>query len=179
MRDALPGEHPRPDVDDGQLPRGEFLNYGTRVLGYSDVPQEKRYDPMIYIFPRVTKCTFHKYGSSGSIQTHDSLCVLPLNMVNEKTYIFLWFWYLILAVVLALLVIYRMIIMCVPGIRPRLLHARSRSVAMETAWAVSRHLDVGDWWLLYMLARNMDPIIYREFLEELSKRMEEKPTSRA
>ncbi|KAI8429420.1 hypothetical protein MSG28_000061 [Choristoneura fumiferana] len=67
---------------------------------------QERYDPMIYIFPRVTKCTFHKYGSSGSIQTHDSLCVLPLNMVNEKTYIFLWFWYLILAVVLALLVIY-------------------------------------------------------------------------
>ena len=62
---------------------------------------------MIYIFPRITKCTFHKFGASGSIQTHDSLCILPLNIVNEKTYIFLWFWYIILAVILTLLVIYR------------------------------------------------------------------------
>ncbi|XP_063373735.1 innexin inx1 [Cydia amplana] len=158
---------------------GEFYNYGTKVLGYSDVPQELRFDPMIYIFPRVTKCTFHKYGASGSIQTHDSLCVLPLNMVNEKTYVFLWFWYVALATLLSMLLVYRLIILFVPSIRPRLLHARSRSIAMETAASVSRRCDVGDWWLLYMLARNMDPIIYREFIAEFSKRLDEKPSSRA
>lgn len=43
------------------------------------------------IFPRVTKCTFHKYGASGSIQKHDALCVLALNILNEKIYIFLWY----------------------------------------------------------------------------------------
>ncbi|GBP17236.1 Innexin inx1 [Eumeta japonica] len=89
---------------------GEFFSYGTRVLGYSEVPQEERYDPMIYVFPRVTKCTFHKYGASGTIQTHDSLCILPLNIVNEKTYIFIWFWYIILALVLCLLVLYRWVL---------------------------------------------------------------------
>lgn len=65
---------------------------------------------MIYIFPRMTKCTFHKFGASGGIQTHDSLCILPLNIVNEKTYIFLWFWYNILAVILVLLVVYRLVL---------------------------------------------------------------------
>lgn len=33
-----------------------------RVLTYADQPQEQRYDPMVYVFPRVTKCIFHKYG---------------------------------------------------------------------------------------------------------------------
>ncbi|XP_045503945.1 innexin inx1 [Colias croceus] len=158
---------------------GEFLSYGTRVLGYSEVPQEERYDPMIYVFPRVTKCTFHKYGASGTIQTHDSLCVLPLNIVNEKTFIFLWFWYIILAVILALLVIYRLVIIFVPSVRPRLLHARSRTIPIESALIVSRRTDVGDWWLLYMLARNMDPLIYRELIAELIKRMGEKSGPRA
>lgn len=158
---------------------GEFFSYGTRVLGYSEVPQEERYDPMIYIFPRVTKCTFHKFGASGSIQTHDSLCILPLNIVNEKTYIFLWFWYIILAVVLILLVIYRLVIIFVPSIRPRLLHARSRTLDMETAALVSRRTDIGDWWLLYMLARNIDPLIYRELICELAKRTGEKDGPRA
>ena len=47
---------------------------------------------MIYIFPRMTKCTFHKFGASGEVEKHDALCILPLNIVNEKIYIFLWFW---------------------------------------------------------------------------------------
>ena len=58
------------------------MNFCTfcRVLKYSDQPQENRVDPMVYVFPRVTKCIFHKYGASGSIQKHDSLCILPLNI---------------------------------------------------------------------------------------------------
>lgn len=86
---------------------GEFLSYGWQVLNYSETPQEQRYDPMVYVFPRLTKCVFHKYGASGSIQKHDSLCLLPLNIVNEKTYIFIWFWYIILLVLLFGLLIYR------------------------------------------------------------------------
>lgn len=83
------------------------MSYGLRVMGLSDVPQDDRVDPMIYIFPRVTKCIFHKYGASGSIQKHDSLCILPLNIVNEKTYVFIWFWFIILAILLIGLLIYR------------------------------------------------------------------------
>lgn len=86
---------------------GEFWSYGLRVLDYSEQPQDQRYDPMVYVFPRLTKCIFHKYGASGSIQKHDSLCLLPLNIVNEKTYIFIWFWYIILLGLLFGLFIYR------------------------------------------------------------------------
>jgi len=45
---------------------GAFLDYGTDVLRFSDLDQENRTDPMIAVFPRVTKCTFHKYGPSGT-----------------------------------------------------------------------------------------------------------------
>lgn len=31
---------------------GEFLSYGWRVMSYSDLPQEQRLDPMVYVFPR-------------------------------------------------------------------------------------------------------------------------------
>ena len=47
---------------------------------------------MAKVFPKVTKCTFHKYGPSGTIEIRDGLCVLPLNILNEKIYILLWFW---------------------------------------------------------------------------------------
>lgn len=86
---------------------GEFFTYGLRVWSFSEEDQDNRVDPMVFVFPRVTKCVFHKYGASGSIQKHDSLCLLPLNIVNEKTYIFIWFWFLILALMLVGLMIYR------------------------------------------------------------------------
>ena len=46
---------------------------------------------------QITKCTFHKFGASGSVQKFDGICVLPLNIINEKIYVFLWFWFLLLA----------------------------------------------------------------------------------
>jgi hypothetical protein len=148
---------------------GEFFDYGLRVLRYSDVPQDDRIDPMVYVFPRVTKCIFHKYGASGTIQKHDSLCILPLNIVNEKTYIFIWFWYLILVAMLCGLLIYRLLIIFVPSVRARVLNARNRMVPREIAVSVSKKVDIGDWWIIYMLGRNLDPIIFRDILAELAK----------
>lgn len=48
--------------------------------------QAERVDPMIYVFPRMTKCTFHKFGPSGTLERHDAFCLLPLNILNEKVY---------------------------------------------------------------------------------------------
>ena len=60
---------------------------------------EERTDPMAMVFPKVVvtllvmrkmaggdilfctqmaKCTFHKYGPTGTIQRHDGLCILPV-----------------------------------------------------------------------------------------------------
>lgn len=151
---------------------GEFMSYGLRVMTFSETAQEDRVDPMVYVFPRVTKCTFHKFGPSGSLQKHDSLCILPLNIVNEKTYIVIWFWFIILATLLTLLIIYRAVILTCPSIRPRLLRARNRMVPIEVAEAISRKTNIGDWWIIYMLGRNVDPVIFRDVVSELAKKIE-------
>ena len=75
---------------------GTFFTFGIEVISFAMRDEEDRVDPVIYIFPRMTKCTFHKFGSSGNIESHDALCILPINIVNEKIYVFLWFWYLAL-----------------------------------------------------------------------------------
>ena len=79
---------------------GVFLTYGTEVIAWADANPEDRTDPLIEVFPRLTKCTFHKFGTSGNIEKHDALCILPLNIVNEKIYIFIWFWLLLLGKIL-------------------------------------------------------------------------------
>jgi innexin len=45
-------------------------------------------------------------------------------------------------------------------------------VPREVAEAVSRKTDLGDWWIIYMLGRNLDPIIFKDVLSELVKRID-------
>ena len=40
----------------------EFSMYGLQVLAMMQDDSENRPDPMARVFPRVTKCTFWKYG---------------------------------------------------------------------------------------------------------------------
>lgn len=105
---------------------GSFFTYGTDVIHFSNMNQENRSDPMVEIFPRLTKCTFHKYGSSGSIQKHDALCLLALNILNEKIYIFLWFWFFILAFLSACAIIYSAVVVMLPTTRELIIKRRFR-----------------------------------------------------
>ena len=69
------------------------------------------------IFPKVTKCVFKTYGPSGSIQIYDAMCILPVNILNEKIFIFLWFWFAILASATGIAVIFRIISLVSPKFR--------------------------------------------------------------
>lgn len=152
---------------------GEFLQYGLDVLKITDRAQNSRFDPMIYIFPHVTKCTFRKYGPSGGQVELDALCVLPLNVVNEKTYIFIWFWFILLAVLLTLLMLYRVCLIVFPTLRPQLLQSTRKVASRRDARIVSSNLDVGDWWLLYMLGKNLDRFVYNEIVVDLARKMQD------
>lgn len=75
----------------------------------------------------MTKCIFHKYGPSGTIQKHDALCVMALNIVNEKIYTVLWFWFVALAVITGLGLVWRMLTMI---LHARLLKRGSRTIVV-------------------------------------------------
>eukprot|EP00091_Calanus_sinicus_P004317 TRINITY_DN14578_c0_g1_i1.p1 TRINITY_DN14578_c0_g1~~TRINITY_DN14578_c0_g1_i1.p1 ORF type:complete len:250 (-),score=89.77 TRINITY_DN14578_c0_g1_i1:346-1071(-) len=55
---------------------GAFYMYGLEVLSWSSLDPEDRVDPISRVFPRLTKCDFHKFGPSGTIQNYDALCIL-------------------------------------------------------------------------------------------------------
>ncbi|GJQ72981.1 putative structural component of the gap junctions [Trypoxylus dichotomus] len=150
---------------------GAFLTFGIDVIQFMDSDQEDRVDPMIQIFPRMTKCTFYKYGVSGEIERHDAICILPLNVFNEKIYVFLWFWFIILAILTAGTLIYRIIIILSPRMRMYWLRFRFRLIRKEDLDLIVKKGKMGDWFLFCMLGENIDSIIFRDIIHEMATKL--------
>jgi hypothetical protein len=155
---------------------GHFSTYGSDVIRFAQMETEDRVDPMSRVFPKVTKCTFHSYGPSGSVQVYDGLCILPLNGLNEKIFVFLWFWFVFLSVLTGLNLLYRAVVILTPQVRMYLLRARSHSAPQDQIRAIHRKCQIGDWFLLYQLSNNIDPLIYKDLMADLAKRLEGKET---
>ncbi|XP_015913017.1 innexin inx2-like [Parasteatoda tepidariorum] len=147
---------------------GEFTTYGTEVLSFTEWDYSLRYDPMIKVFPRMTKCTFHRYGSSGDVQKHDAMCLIPINILNEKIYIFLWFWFIILTVLSALQLAYRTAIIILPKIRFYILRAKNQKIDPHELDVVLRRCDRNDYFVLNLLSKNMTPCNFKILIHELA-----------
>jgi hypothetical protein len=71
----------------------QFTTYGMEVMTHlrmSEEPPEVRKDPMSRIFPKVAQCTFKTFGHGGRVTEFHSVCVLPVNILNEKIFIVIW-----------------------------------------------------------------------------------------
>jgi len=94
-----------------------FSDFGLAAASWSSQEAEYRTDPLIKVFPRMTKCHFNRFGGSGTIEKLDALCVLGMNIINEKVYVFLWFWFMGLAVVTGASLLWRLVPLLVPSTR--------------------------------------------------------------
>ena len=151
---------------------GEFTTYGMDVVRFMDLEPEQREDPMSRVFPKVTKCTMHKFGPSGTIENFDALCVLQLNIINEKIYVFLWFWFVILISITGIKLIYRLLVCILPSFRETILRRRVRHASLNRIRTVSQNLSIGDWFVLNQLGKNMDTLIFKDFIDALYKKID-------
>lgn len=152
-----------------------FIQYGMDVLWYSGEDAEMRVDPMARMFPTLAKCSFNKYGPSGSIQVFDGLCVLPLNIFNEKIFVFLWFWFLIVAYFSVANIFYRMAVITCPYMRIWLLSTKTNfQVSKENVWKVCRRLSISDWFVLNLVGKNVSVNLFKEIITDLSRSLDMK-----
>ncbi|CAG9840089.1 unnamed protein product [Diabrotica balteata] len=155
---------------------GKFLRLGSTVWRNG---LDSSVDILDEVFPKITKCTFHKYGPSGSIQYHDAMCVMALNIINDKIYTAVWFWFIFLFICSVLGLIWRLI--------TYILHARSRGFnrmifssscpGKLNPWRVlnvTRTPSYSDWLFLVYLSKNVDPLVFKEIFVGIAQDYEER-----
>lgn len=152
----------------------QFTKFGRDVFAQSEMDLNTREDPMHRVFPKVAKCSFNKYGPSGSIQNHDALCVLPINIINEKIYIFLYFWFVFLGAISAMWILYRVLTIVSLSLRVSIIYYRSDKQVpkplIEAAISNPKHTTLerlGDYLLLYFITKNVNPLIIKDVYEKI------------
>ncbi|CAL8083682.1 unnamed protein product [Orchesella dallaii] len=151
----------------------EFSTYGNEVFTVwriSEELPENRRDPMSRIFPKVAQCTFKTFGHGGRVSEFHSVCVLPVNILNEKIFIVLWFWYFCLAVISAFSIIFRIMTILLPPLRVWLLKRSCREIEDYILGKLFKEIGVGDWFLLSQIGKNLDTLIFSELVKGLAYR---------
>jgi innexin len=120
------------------------------------------------VFPKLAKCEYSDYGPSGSIQRKDFLCVLSLNILNEKLFAFLWLYLIILAIVQGFNLIFRVVTLFSCYMRKRMILALVKPLDKnKIRRAMARCESIAEWFMLYQLGSNLNPKIFREILREM------------
>ncbi|CAH0385750.1 unnamed protein product [Bemisia tabaci] len=168
---------------------GYFLAYGVELLRFSLGPHFESIglnsllsngkNPAETLFPKLTKCTLQRYGPSGGIQNHDFLCVMTLNVVNEKIFAVLWFWYLLLLIVNGFNLAWRFVsYLTVVSCAGSASNAKNRIMLFASCLPsikdpnfyqfVSKKFFYSDWMVLSFLQQNLPTTLFLQLTREVT-----------
>ena len=89
-----------------------------------------------------------------------------MNILNEKIFIVIWFWFLILGGVTTLNLLVRLFQLLVPSIRRKLI-LRTRMLRCNETERFLSELGISDWMILYHLAHSMHNGYFTGFIGKM------------
>jgi len=146
---------------------GSFQNYGSNVLNYYNTKIEERSsNPMCDAFPTIVRCQLkNPSASEGLMSEFDTMCILAQNIINEKIYLFLWFWYMVLFALSGALILFRIFTFAIPSFRNSLLHAHVRNPRRFDD--LLQNCGIEKWFVLMQMGQNVDSFFFEKFLFKL------------
>jgi len=161
-----------------------FFEYGYQVWQYYLLPPEEQRmpgvkNPMCHVFPRIAFCDYWRFGTGGHQENVNAICILALNIINDKVFLVLWWWMGMLLFLATIRLFYRAIQCKSSWIRYELLNMRMnryfrKSKRISKIETFIRQSKLGDWFVLYQLSKNLNRPFFVDFLTHLSIRYTDK-----
>jgi len=128
---------------------------------------------MCRTFPRVASCNYFRFGPGGDQEKINAICILALNMINDKVFALIWWWCCFLSCLGALRLIYSAVLASSAYLRFQVFNLRvnryvKRCTKKELIQAYIRSIPRGDWFVLYQLSKNLYRPFFMDFLTTLS-----------
>ena len=108
------------------------------------------------------------------------MCILGHNLMNQKIYLVLWVWFMVIFCLLTCSSINRCCSLFAPGFRRMMIqsHVKSRLNKAKDSAINELKLDyeyLGHWFLLVQIGRNTTPYTFRLFLDEVVGKKQKNP----
>ena len=136
-----------------------------------------------------TSCNRNTGGAGGATDTKNGICQLNQNILNQYIFLILWFWFVILAVI-------GFLQLCIEAFTVRrkfrvflikwdlppladenrkikteempLTDVEANTTEGNTITKYLNDLEIGDWFLLYQISKNMNKLFFYEFIKTIS-----------
>ena len=160
-------------------------------------PEERKLngivDPMCEVFPKMAACRYHRYGMGGREDNRHAICILGLNMINDKVFVIVWIWHVFIVVVgtvriftrsgqlVSARVRYILIKQMmnrylknnahVKHIQHYIIHCSlGKYIQFSTVFENSPKMSPvsGDWFVLYQMSKNLNRRFFAEFITVLA-----------
>lgn len=151
----------------------QFITYGLDVFHYLFIDHDiyglrgvqlDIYDinsPMDFVFPKITGCTIQTLSQAGKRpDTLQFLCVLPLNILHDKFFLMLWFWFLMLGILTVIQIMFDAIYTTLPCVRSYLFKRRFGSCTSSS---------LPQLFLLDLIGSNSDRFAFGILLKKMQK----------
>ena len=156
---------------------GMFYSLGPTTVDYLLTPNDLRrnmVNPVCQVFPTVTSCQFPSGSLTGTVNIDHALCVLSLNIVNDKIFLVEWFWFFFLIVIAIISSMSRALSLIFPYLRIAMLKSTDISYDLEDDRVIKRIVakcKLGDWFLLTLIKKNLDDRQFTSWMKEVDERI--------
>ena len=91
------------------------------------------------------------------------------NIINEKVYLFLWFWFVLLGVASGIQLIFDIAVLSMGAVRSWLMERQFDGTDDQQMKNFVQNLGLGDWFILHQIGKNTNEEFFHALIKNLSR----------